>query len=60
MIGYITLGTADLEKAAERIATFAEITPILTCSAISEMVGAELLFKCENFQKRFFFKNLKS
>ena len=48
---YLTPTLSDLEKAAERIAPFAEITPILTCSAISEMVGAELFFKCENFQK---------
>ncbi|MBC8322539.1 MAG: pyridoxal-phosphate dependent enzyme [Candidatus Marinimicrobia bacterium] len=42
---------SDVEKAAERIAPFAEKTPVLTCSAINEMAGAELFFKCENFQK---------
>lgn len=26
-------------------------TPVLTCQAIDEMTGAELYFKCENFQK---------
>jgi len=42
---------SDIEKAAERIAPFAEITPVLTNSAISEKIGAKLYFKCENFQK---------
>ena len=41
----------DIEEAAERIAPYAEKTPVLTCSAINEMVHAELYFKCENFQK---------
>lgn len=42
---------SDIQKAAERIAPFAEKTPVLTNSAISEMAGAKLYFKCENFQK---------
>ncbi len=42
---------SDVEKAAERIAPFAEKTLVLTCSAINEMAEAELFFKCENFQK---------
>lgn len=42
---------SDVERAAERIAPFAEKTPVLTCSAINEMVNAKLYFKCENFQK---------
>jgi len=35
----------------ERIKPFIHNTPVLTSSAINEMVGAELFFKCENFQK---------
>lgn len=42
---------SEIQTAAERIAPFAEITPVLTNSAISEMAGTELFFKCENFQK---------
>jgi len=42
---------ADVEKAAEQIAPFAEKTPVLKSSSINEMAGAELFFKCENFQK---------
>jgi len=42
---------SDIKTAAERIAPFAEKTPVLTCSAINEMVDAKLYFKCENFQK---------
>ncbi len=41
----------DIQTAAERIAPFAEKTPVLTNSAISEIAGIELYFKCENFQK---------
>ncbi len=42
---------SEIQKAAERISPFAKITPVLTSSAINEMAGAELYFKCENFQK---------
>lgn len=46
----------DLRQAAERIRPYAHRTPVLTCSAINAMVGAELFFKCENFQKAGAFK----
>lgn len=42
---------SDLEKAAERIAPHAHRTPIMRCTAIDEIVGASLHFKCENLQK---------
>lgn len=41
----------DIREAADRIAPFIHRTPILTCSALDEMAGAKLYFKCENFQK---------
>ena len=40
-----------IRKAAERIRPFINRTPVLTCRGLDQMVGAELYFKCENFQK---------
>ena len=37
--------------AATTIAGVAHRTPVMTCSAIDEMAGRQLFFKCENFQK---------
>jgi threonine dehydratase len=42
---------ADIAKAAERIAPFALVTPVLTSSTLDGMCGGRLFFKCENFQK---------
>jgi threonine dehydratase len=42
---------ADIERAAARIRPYAHLTPVLTSSALNERTGAELFFKCENFQK---------
>jgi threonine dehydratase len=41
----------DVRQAAKRIQPFVHRTPILTCSTLNVMCGAELFFKCENFQK---------
>lgn len=41
----------DIEKVHEKIKPFIHYTPVLTNSSINEMAGAELFFKCENFQK---------
>ena len=41
----------DIEEAAERIAPYAERTPVRTSAAINEMFGAEIFYKCENSQK---------
>ena len=51
--------TPTLEKireAADRIKPHIHRTPVLTCKAISAMVGADVFFKCENFQKAGAFK----
>ena len=40
-----------IEKAHEKIKPYIHQTPVLTNSSINEMAGAELFFKCENFQK---------
>lgn len=40
-----------VEAAARRIAPFAASTPILRSSSLDALAGAELVFKCENFQR---------
>ncbi len=41
----------DIVTAADRIRPHVHRTPVLTCSALDELSGASLLFKCECFQK---------
>jgi threonine dehydratase len=40
-----------IRVAAKRIRPYAHQTPVLTCTSLNAMVGAELFFKCENLQK---------
>ena len=42
---------SDIQAAHARIQPFIHRTPVLTSSAINEIAGCELFFKCENFQK---------
>lgn len=42
---------SDIQSAHTAIKEYVHRTPILTSSAINDMVGASLFFKCENFQK---------
>lgn len=42
---------ADVLEATERIKPFANKTPVLTSNWYDRQTGAELFFKCENFQK---------
>ncbi len=46
----------DIEQAATRIAGLAHKTPVLTSSIANQRTGAELFFKCENFQRMGAFK----
>ncbi len=41
----------DIEQAEQRIAGLAHRTPVLTSRHFNRRVGAELFFKCENFQR---------
>ena len=41
----------DIRAAHKRITPFIHRTPVLTCRAIDDMLGATLFFKCENLQK---------
>jgi threonine dehydratase len=45
------LTAEDLREAENRIRPYAHRTPVLTSSYLDERSGAELLFKCENFQR---------
>ena len=47
---------SDVKAAALRIAPHVHRTPVMTCATINRMLGAELFFKCENFQKAGAFK----
>lgn len=40
-----------IEAAHDRIRAYIHRTPILTCGTLNGMSGAEIYFKCENFQK---------
>ncbi|AWN35110.1 beta-hydroxyaspartate dehydratase BhcB [Methylobacterium radiodurans] len=46
----------DMSIARDRIAPYIHRTPILTSRILDEIAGAELFFKCENFQKAGAFK----
>jgi threonine dehydratase len=45
------LDLQDIRATHQRINHYINKTPVLTCSALDQMVGARLFFKCENFQK---------
>jgi threonine dehydratase len=42
---------ADIEAAHERIKPYIHRTPVLANQTLNEFAGAEIYFKCENFQK---------
>jgi threonine dehydratase len=46
----------DMKTARARIAPYIHRTPVLTSSFLNDLTGAELFFKCENFQKAGAFK----
>ena len=50
------LGIADIRAAAERIAPYVRRTPVLRCPELEAELGAEIHFKCENFQEMGAFK----
>ena len=47
----MTITLADIERAAERIAPHAHVTPLLRSNSLDELAGCQLLFKCENLQR---------
>lgn len=46
----------DVAAAAARIADYANKTPVMTSRTVNEEFGAEVFFKCENFQRMGAFK----
>lgn len=46
----------EVQEACERIQPYVHNTPVLKSSFLNELCGAELFFKCENFQKMGAFK----
>lgn len=47
----IEISAQQILEAHERIKPFIHKTPVLTSKTINELTGAEIFFKCENFQK---------
>ncbi len=45
-----------IRAAHRRIAPYIHRTPVITCSTLDEIAGAQLFFKCENLQKTGSFK----
>ncbi len=46
----------DIVKTHKRIESYIQNTPVITSQTLNRMTGAELFFKCENFQKMGAFK----
>jgi threonine dehydratase len=46
-----------IQEAAARIKPYIHRTPVLTSQSLNQILGAELFFKCENFQKVGAFKS---
>lgn len=41
----------DIRDAADRIKSYAHRTPVMTNESFNQRIGAQVFFKCENFQK---------
>jgi threo-3-hydroxy-L-aspartate ammonia-lyase len=52
----LAVSYADVASAAERLAGRAHRTPVLNSHTVNERTGAEVFFKCENFQRMGAFK----
>lgn len=50
-------GKKEIDDAALLIRPYLHITPVLSSSAINEIAGCSIFFKCENFQKAGVFKS---
>lgn len=46
----------QIEQAHIRIRPYIHVTPVISSGLINQMIGAEVFFKCENFQKMGAFK----
>ena len=52
----LAVGPADIAAAAERLDGHAHRTPVLTSRTVDARLGAQVFFKCENFQRMGAFK----
>jgi threonine dehydratase len=52
----LAVGARDIAAAAERLAGHARRTPVMTSRMVDERAGAQVFFKCENFQRMGAFK----
>ena len=52
----LPVGHADIAAAAERLAGHARRTPVMTSRTVDARTGAQVFFKCENFQRMGAFK----
>jgi threonine dehydratase len=52
----LAISFADIEAAAGRLQGHAHVTPVLRSRTADERTGAQLFFKCENFQRMGAFK----
>ena len=52
----LAISFTDVAEASRRVAGIAHRTPVLTSSTANQMTGAQVLFKCENFQRMGAFK----
>ncbi|MGP1678359.1 MAG: threo-3-hydroxy-L-aspartate ammonia-lyase [Burkholderiales bacterium] len=52
----LPVGPADIAAAAERIEGHARRTPVMTSRLVDARAGAQVFFKCENFQRMGAFK----
>src|ERR1700694_1382276 len=46
----------SVRAAAERLAGWAHVTPVVTCATLDRLAGRSLFFKCEQWQKAGAFK----
>jgi threonine dehydratase len=53
---HFAIDSSSIRQAAARIEPYAQRTPLLRSRAIDALAGAELTFKCENFQRAGAFK----
>ncbi len=55
-VSALAVGHADISAAAARLAGHARRTPVLTSRMVDARTGAQVFFKCENFQRMGAFK----
>ncbi len=41
----------QVQAAKKRLKGYANVTPIMACRTLNGLVGGEVYFKCENFQR---------